>query len=187
MTLRELAGQEAPRWAIWPLVLVLLACAGAGVAQWVDPPVVVEREVELRLVTRTREVVRWRTATNTTTRTVITPVLLHVPDGGVLLAASTLTETRELTRSSGGSETETQRDEARRELMTVTPAAPRWRASLQVGATWAQPAVPLAGPLVLGLGIETRLPLPLPAPYSVWAGAWGGTYSAVGGSLSLEF
>lgn len=58
---------------------------------------------------------------------------------------------------------------------------PRWRLSLQVGASWPKPLLPIAGPLVLGASGEYRI-------LGGWsAGVWLNTYGAAGVVTSLEF
>lgn len=196
--------REAPRWAVWPALLVLVLCATGGLVGLVSPPVLVERDVQVRVVTRERvewrERLEYRDRTQVQTRTVTrdVPVVLYV-DGGVRVERElvTVTEYREArdvgvatdASGSGSSSTSTETREVHRE----TPVLPSWRVGLQVGGQFAgAPAVALpdAPGLVLGLEAAYRLPLDrlgLPPRYSLWIGAWGGTYGAAGGVISGEF
>ncbi len=196
--MRQWLRGDAPDWAVWAVLLLLLAVVATATAQFFNPPVVTEREVEVRVVTRervewrervvveTREATRWRTVT----REVPVPVPV---DGGVQVVVVRETVTEAVRDASASSTTDAageaqraQRSEAR-ETATSAPVLPSWRVGLQVGASWTAPAVTLQGPLVVGVEASYRLPLPLPPRYGVWAGAWGGTYGAAGASLAVEF
>ncbi len=133
---------------------------------------VTEREFDVTIVKRThiewrdrvewgdREAKRWRTIT----REVPVPVPV---DGGVQVVIVRETVTEAATdRSSGGTSSSggTADEESVTELHEKTRTAPAlrsWRVGLQIGVSWAtpSPAVPGAGPLVLGVTAEFRVPL----------------------------
>jgi hypothetical protein len=63
---------------------------------------------------------------------------------------------------------------------TVT-LRPNWRVTLDVGASWPKPLVPIAGPLVLGARVDYRV-------YGgLTAGLWINTFGAAGLGVSFEF
>lgn len=70
--------------------------------------------------------------------------------------------------------------EQRRDV-AVTAYRPQWRVSVLAGGTLRDPLLPIAGPLVPGLGAERRIAGP------VWLGAWALSAGAAGLSLSVEF
>lgn len=63
---------------------------------------------------------------------------------------------------------------------TITTSRPDWRVGVLVGASWQAPAVPLAGPLVVGGIVERRI------VGGLSIGAWG-TTQAAGAALTFEF
>lgn len=69
-----------------------------------------------------------------------------------------------------------------RRLEAIATPRPGWSVSLLVGATWKEPALPIAGPLVLGATADVRLGQ---TPISL--GAWGTTQGAVGVLGRAEF
>lgn len=154
------------------LVVALVAFAAGRFSA----PLEVETRTEYRTEWRTREVVKWRGARDT--KTTITPVLLPVPDGGVVLATATVTDTRE--RVDGTATTDTSGANAGSSTRTVT-LRPDWRVGVQAGASLVAPAVPLTGPLVIGVSVERRV------VGGVSAGLWANTVGAAGASISVEF
>lgn len=168
-----------PWWGRWlALAALMVACAGAGFA---TGRLNALESVQERVVVVARASTKKAVATKraTTTRTVSRPVLLQVPDGGVLLAAETVTETRDRESSSS---TEEHHSERRDEASRVTVSRPDWRVGVLVGATWKEPALRLGDtPLVLGATVERRII----GPFSM--GAWGTTQGAAGLSLAGEF
>lgn len=173
---------RVPRWVPWvALVVVGLAAFFAG---RFSAPREVEERVEYRTEYRTKtvEVVRWKTAKAVDTRTTSTPVLLPTLDGGVVLAAATVTETRERERHEGGQETSTNTDgSSRAEEQRKVTQQPDWRLGAQVGASLRDPLLPLAGPLVVGVSAERRI------VGGVSAGLWANTVGAAGVGVSVEF
>lgn len=175
--------QRVRELALFSVAAVLIAVAGFSAGRFSAP-----REVEERVEYRTEwrekrvEVVKWRTARAVDTKTVTTPVLLPVPDGGVLLAIATTTETRERETTGGGTATTTDSSGASAgSTARKVTQQPDWRLGVQVGASLRDPLLPIAGPLVLGASLERRL------VGGVSAGAWLTTAGAAGASLSLEF
>lgn len=71
--------------------------------------------------------------------------------------------------------------ESFRSSSSVTTARPDWRVGVLAGASLQAPAVPLAGPLVLGVQLERRI------TGGLSAGAWANTSGAAGAIVSLEF
>lgn len=169
--------RTVPRWLVWVAIVIALVAA-AGAARWFDPPVITETNVDVKVVKR--EVVRWRTAKAVDTYTKTTPVLLAGPDGGVIVASIEEHSTRDRSTAEGTSSTDSS-SESRTQTTTKLDVK-RYRVGAQVGASWLQPAVPIAGPLVVGATVDVRL-----GNLPVWIGAWGGTYGAAGGSISGEF
>lgn len=92
------------------------------------------------------------------------------------------TATREESHGETNGETVTEReargDSETRVEVTVRPV---WRVSAQVGASLREPLLPIAGPLVVGLGVDYRI------AGGVSAGLWANSVGAAGLSLSLEF
>lgn len=165
------------------LAAVLIAVVGFSAGRY-SAPLEVEERVEYRTEWKEKrvEVVKWRTARAVDTRTTTTPVLLPVPDGGVVLATATTTETRER-------ETATARLDTAIDLSGNTTGSTSrkvtqqadWRLGVQVGASLRDPLLPIAGPLVLGASVERRI------AGGISAGAWLNTSGAAGASISLEF
>lgn len=153
------------RWLTWPVLLLGFAAAfGAGA---VLGPERVEVRTELVEVVRkvqvkakTKEVVRYVKITT-------------LPDG---------TKTEERSEREALKVDTTTRTDSSSSSASSRSMLPSWRVGLQAGATWREPALQLAGPLVIGVSVEARL-----AKTPVSVGAWGSTYGAAGGSVSVEF
>lgn len=177
-----------PRWRVGLYCFV----AGAGVVAagacfsigsgLVAPQV--EHEVEVRTVVRERVVTK--TAKRTNVVTTSTPGLLRVPDGGVLLAYTTVT--RDLSVEDSSTDASSATDTASKSI--ERPVLPSWTVGVLVGGQFAgKPAltIPNAPGLVLGVEAGYRVPLPLPPRYSVWVGGFATTSGVVGGSVRGEF
>lgn len=187
MTLREQLA-AVPRWRVG--IYAFIAGAGmagallmAAVAQGLVQPQV-ERELEVRTVFRERVVTK--TAKRANVVTTSTPGLLRVPDGGVLLAYTTVT--RDLSTEDSSSDVYRATDTAQKSV--ERPVLPSWSVGVLVGGQFAgTPAlrIPNAPGLVLGVEAGYRVPLPLPPRYSVWVEAWGMTNGAAGGGVRGEF
>lgn len=162
---------------MWPLLAVALVAAAAA-ARWLDPPVITETTVDVKVVRR--EVVKWKKARIVDTYTKKTPVLLSAPDGGAVLATIEEHSTRDRSTAEGSSTAVS--TEASSATSSTKLELARYRIGAQVGASWREPAVPIAGPLVLGVTVDVRL-----GDLPVWLGAWGGTYGAAGGAITGEF
>lgn len=67
------------------------------------------------------------------------------------------------------------------EKSTATTARPDWRVGVLAGASLQPPALPIAGPLVIGVQVERRI------AGGLSAGAWANTSGAAGALVSLEF
>lgn len=177
-----------PRWRVGLYAFVAgagVVAAGAcfGLGSGLVAPQV-EREVEVRTVVRERVVTK--TAKRTNVVTMSTPGLLRVPDGGVLLAYTTVT--RDL--SMEDSESTGERGIYTAQKSMERPALPSWTVGVLVGGQFAgKPAltIPNAPGLVLGVEAGYRVPLPLPPRYSVWVGGFATTSGAAGGSVRGEF
>lgn len=165
------------------LAVVLACVALAFVAGRLSAPVQVDERVEYRTEYRTKtvEVVKWRTARAVDTTTTTRPVLLPVPDGGVLLGAITTTESRERVTTSAASDTATTATGSELGKVDRTARPPDWRVGVLVGASFVQPAVPITGPLVIGAQVDRRIL----GGFS--AGVWVNTVGAAGVAASLEF
>lgn len=168
--------RPVPRWLVWP-VLVLALVAAAAAARWFDPPVLVETQTDVRVVRR--EVVRWKTAKALDTYTRKTPVLLSVPDGGVVVAAVEEHSTRDRSVTDGTSSTDTTSTSS----TTTKPTLKRYHVGLGVGAAWVEPSLRLGQtPVVIHGFVGARL-----GDLPVFVDAWGGTYGAAGVGVSGEF
>lgn len=157
----------------------VLALVGAfSVGRFTAP-----REVETRVEWRdlsTQELTKGMNFTRVVTRVVRRDVVTTITDAGTTITdrsieregddtAARETETAKRTDSSEGVQVRT---------VTVQPA---WRVALQAGASLREPAIPLTGPLVLGVQVEHRI------AGGVSAGVWANTVGAAGVSLSAEF
>lgn len=153
------------------VAVVVVGAAGFAAGRFSAPLRVDVREVD-RVVYRDRIVtVKGKTETKIVFRDRIV-----TPDG-------TVTE-RSVERST--SREDSKRDlertgETERRTETVTTARPGWRVGVLAGASLQPPAVPLAGPLVLGVQVERRI------TGGLSAGAWANTSGAAGAIVSLEF
>lgn len=167
------------------LVGVLLLVVGYAAGRYSAPLQVETREVE-KLVyrdltvedltkgmtfARQVELTRWRNVVTTITVT---------PDAGTVTVIADNTIEREGSQESTSS-TETSRrteehaGERTTEKTVITTLRPSWSLGVLVGATWLEPALPIAGPLVLGATADVRLGQ---TPFSL--GAWGTTQGAFG-------
>jgi hypothetical protein len=161
---------------------LVIAATGYSAGRFSAPREVDTRtEYRTEYRTQTVEVVKWKTARALDTRTTTTPVLLSTPDGGVLVASKTTTETRERDAASGSTEASTDTHGATSgETSKKVTQQPDWRVGVQVGAGL-KPAVVITGPLVLGASVERRI------IGGVSVGVWANTVGAAGASVSLEF
>ena len=174
--------RRAREIGLFALALVLVAIAGYGAGRFSAPVEVETREVwHVEWREKKVETVKKRTARAVDTRTTTTPVLIATPDGGVILATTTLTETRRRDetdlRSSSATDTISLTEGETSRKVTQLPG---WRVGLQAGASLRDPLLPLAGPLVLGVAVERRI------VGGVSLGAWANTVGAAGASVSLE-
>ena len=90
----------------------------------------------------------------------------------------TLADTRELVDLGKTSESTGSTDKSASSTSTLRPD---WRVGVLAGASFREPLVPIAGPLVLGASVERRI------AGGLSAGAWVSTVGAAGASVSLEF
>lgn len=150
----------------------LAFAAGTYVGKRVTPARVVTRvKVEYRdrivKVTEAAEVKRvvvYRETTRKPDGTVIDRVSEHT-DSDTRVTEKTSTDRQ------GGTSTDRQ----------VTTAQPDWRIGVLVGGTLTPPALPLTGPLAVGLQVERRIIGP------VSMGIWGLSSGQAGVSLSVTF
>lgn len=169
MQLRDLVDrlqQPTTRWLVWPALL--LALVAAFVAGRFTGPAVEQTRTEFvevtkvkRVQAKTRDMVRYIERTK-------------APDGSTTEKISERVATK--------ADTTTEANRAVTDVRTVTVTKlPDWRVGLLVGAAWKEPALPLAGPLVLGATVDRRI------VGGLSAGAWGSTQGAAGVSLSFDF
>lgn len=128
-------------------VAVLAFSAGRFTA-----PLQVEERVEYSDLWHRKEKTKAKTSSARETKTTTTPVLLPMPDGGVLLASKTVTESSERSATS----TDTEIDALRESLLrssTITTNRPDWRVGALVGGRFS------GGPtgLVVGGIAERRI------------------------------
>lgn len=186
---------DVPRWRVGIYgfvagVLVAGVAAMVALAQgFVSPPV--EREVTVQTVVRERVVTKMAKRANVVTVTTSTPGLLRVPDGGVLLAYTTTSTTRDT--STEDTSTDANRATDTSQKSTERPVLPSWSVGVLVGGQFAgSPALklPNAPGLVVGLEAGYRVPLDrlgVAPRYSLWVEAWGTTSGAAGGGVRGEF
>lgn len=164
-----------PAWRVALVALVVAAAAGlTGFAVGrLNALEQVEEHALVLTVVREKTVERWRQAKDR----VVYVEKTTSPDGTVLEKRSE----RETERAELARDVEHHAD-TRAETSKVTTSRPDWRVTLQVGATWKEPAVRLGDtPLVVGGGVDRRIAGPF------WLGAWGSTSGAAGLSVGGEF
>lgn len=109
--------RNAPRWAEWLVIVVLMLCAAGGLYALLHPPTFTERELDVRVVRRTvtqvdesataraerleREVERWRTLATKRTKRVEEPVVVACDGGAPVIASKITEETVEQLRAEG--------------------------------------------------------------------------------------
>lgn len=165
MTWLERLKSPASRWLVYPL-LVLVFAAGAGVGHFLAPP---EPEVRTEFVQLQARQVKQQKA-----REVVRYVRVTVEPNGKRVEE---TSEREVTK------TDTTKNESisTTALTSSRPSLKPWRLGVLVGASWQPPALPIAGPLVLGATFEARL-----GSSPIFLGGWG-TTQAAGVSVTGEF
>lgn len=173
--LLEFATQPVPAWRVAVVALVVAAAsvtAGVGVGR-LNALESVEEHLAVVELRRERVIERWHKAKDRVAYVERTTS----PDGTVFEKRSEReTERAELARDAD------LRADAHVESSKVTTSRPDWRVTLQLGATWKEPAVRLGDtPLVIGGSVERRVI----GPFSL--GAWGSTSGAAGVSVSGEF
>lgn len=170
--------KPAPRWAVW-LAIAALVVAAYSAGKFSGPEQtservsvvtafrdrVIEKRVEVESARRDRVVYRER--------------VIHVDGSRV---------ERETEREIAASERKTEAVKAqetvrveRVEIEKRIELRPDWRVSVQAGASLQAPAVPIAGPLVLGAQVDRRI------VGGVSAGVWINTSGAAGVAVSVEF
>lgn len=162
--------------------VLLLACAFSA-GRFSAPLKVEEREVE-RVVYRDRVVevekiveVQAKAETKIVYRDRVVK-----PDGEVHEREVERTDTREDTSRVADSKREAEREATRERVVEkVVTLRPDWRVGVLAGATWREPAIPLAGPLVLGAQVDRRI------IGGLSVGVWFNTVGAAGAALTLEF
>lgn len=166
-----------PRWVSWPAIILLgCACAGAGYVfgsfSTLDQ---LEEQTQTTVITlRTERVIeRWHKAKD---RIVYIEKTVNA-DGSSFEKRSEKESEREDAHRDTARE-ESQRAEVKRE----TVKRPDWRVGVQVGASLRDPALPIAGPLVIGVSVDARI---AKTPFSV--GLWGNTVGAAGVAVGGEF
>lgn len=163
------------------VVAVLAFSAGRFTA-----PLQVEERVEYSDLSHRKEKTKAQTSRAKDTRTTTTPVLLPTPDGGVVLASKTVTETREREDSKTLTEIDALREAIGRSSVTTTNQ-PDWLVGGLVGGRFsAGPAALVVGGFagrriiggVYGAGfglveIDTRAPVPAVSGGTVGGGLVG--------------
>ncbi len=153
--------------------VVLALLAGAFSAGRFSAPLKVEtRDVE-KIVFRERVV----TVTVAAKTKIVYREKVTTPDGTVTERESERTETKKDTKRDDASE-----GAKDTERVSITTLRPSWRVGVLVGASYQQPLLPIAGPLVLGATFDYRL------VGGLWVGVWTlPQYGAVGLGISFEF
>lgn len=162
--------KQPPRWLVW--LLVVLAIAAAYGTGRLTATVEVEERVEVKFIDH-------YVSNDHTKKAVVRTVYIEklTTDAGMLEKTSIKEEEKTDTTKLVKRDTENTSSSSR---VTTVPL-PNWRIGVLVGATWKEPALPVAGPLVLGVHAERRIVGPISA------GAWGTTQGAVGVSVTGEF
>lgn len=170
------------------LAAVLLLAVGFAAGRYSAPLQVEVREVEReKLVFRelaTEDIVKGMSFAKSVEKTVWRNVETR-PDGTTVDRSVVHEGARtDSTSSETARRTEERAGESSREKssVTITTLRPSWSVGVLVGATWKEPALPVAGPLVLGATAEIRL-----AQTPFLLGVWGTTQGALGASLRGEF
>lgn len=167
--------EPLPAWRVALVALVVAAAAGFtgfGIGR-MNAIEQVEEHALVLTVKRERTVEKWKKAKDR----IVYVERTTSPDGTVLEKRSE----RETERAELARDVE-HRADTRAETSKVTTSRPDWRVTVQLGATWKEPAVRLGDtPLVVGGSIERRII----GPFSL--GAWGSTVGAAGLSVSGEF
>jgi hypothetical protein len=165
---------QLPRWGR-VLVVVAVAVAGYSAGRFSAPAEVEERVsvatvyrdriVEKRVEVRGRDRIVYRDSTSTPDGTV------HVIEVEKTIDVERVAVATDATRE--GQQTI--------EVIKRVEVRPGWRVAVLAGASLSAPAVPIAGPLVLGVEIDRRI------VGGVSAGVWANTGGAAGLAVSLEF
>jgi hypothetical protein len=169
----------------------------------------VQSEYERKLSETRAELESWKTKATTKTVEVKEPVLLRCPDrpGEKPIVATKTTTMTNTTKESDGtkedkgrtdvvvtSTTDSQKGETKTEVRYVDREVvrevkvghvPDWQVGILVGGQVPPPALPIAGPLVLGLEAKRRI-FTL-GGLSVYGGVWAHTGFSAGGSLTAAF
>lgn len=151
-------------------------------------PLQVETRVEYSDVSQRKEKTKKKTARAVDTITTITPFAIATPDGGVVIASKTVTETREREATKESTDLDAMRETLTRSSTTTTNR-PDWRAGVLLGGRFSGgPAGVVAGGIV-----ERRI------VGGVSAAAWGlvevdttrptpsVTAGSVGGGVMIEW
>ena len=170
---------NARQWAV-VVGVVLLVGVGAFSAGRFTAPLKTETRIEWRDLT-VEDLTRGLTSARTVTRTVYRNVITTVtPDAGTVTVDTSVEHegTDEHLTDELIAKRTTEHAGERVETVTLRPD---WRIGAQVGASLREPALPITGPLVLGVSVERRI------VGGVSAGLWANTVGAGGASVSVEF
>jgi hypothetical protein len=165
-------------WAIAAVVLVLTA-VGAFSAGRFSAPQQVQTRIEYRDLS-VEDLTRGLSFVKTVNRTVYRNVTTTATDAGVITVDRTIEHEGTDEKRDENTVAHRATENVGTETRTVT-LRPDWRISAQVGASMHAPALPITGPLVLGVSVERRI------VGGVSAGLWANTVGAGGASLSVEF
>ena len=159
------------RITTWVVVVVLVVCAFS--AGRFSAPAEVDVRTDIQIRYKDRIVEKWHKAKDR----IVYVETTRTPDGTVVEKRSE----KEITNESSHTVSDRDAVETKR-TATATKALPDWRIGVLVGGSLvSEPALPIAGRLVIGASVERRI------IGGVSLGAWGNTMGAVGGSLSVEF
>lgn len=170
MTPAELAKRGA--------VLVAVALVAFSAGRFTAPERV-ETRVEFRELS-VEELTRGMNFTRTVTRTIYRDVTTTITDAGTTITDRTVEregdDTHRAETLAGSRSTE-----AAGETVRTVTVRPDWRVGVLAGASLRDPALPLSGPLVLGVEVDRRI------VGGVSAGVWANTVGAAGVAVSVEF
>lgn len=157
-----------------------LALVGAFVAGRFSAPLKVQTIDTVRVAFQDRIIEKVVTVQGKTETKIVFRDRVITKDGTITEHEVEKTATKEESTKTDD-KTEKSKGSSEHTAETTTTLRPDWRVALQVGATWKDPWVKIAGPLVLGAQVDRRL------IGGLSAGVWFNTYGAAGGALSFEF
>lgn len=179
MTLTDAQKARARAVALFALALAVVAVAAYSAGRYAGPQAVEVREVE-RIVWKDRIVEKVVTKVEKAKAATVYVDRVVTKEGEVRERIITRTVEREA-EAKAEEKTTVREGNAEKVAEVKATARPDWRVGVLVGASLQPPALPIAGPLVVGVAVERRI------LGGISAGVWANTGGAAGASLSVEF